>query len=166
MIAAATAGFKVPRRDAYTRSAPTRDPRVTSAEAPCGAPRALGQGLARRTDLQQQATSVPMPRAAAARQKTSAQDGSGVPCPLQFPQRPGVRDGQKHLPDFTTPATTDGYPGAINDRKEGGAGPGRERLHGMKIAVCGATGIRHPPKVNRPRRAGSRKESSILDAGS
>ena len=40
------------------------------------------------------------------------------------------------------------------------------RLHGIKIAVCGATGIRHRATVNRPRRAGFRKESSILDAGS
>jgi hypothetical protein len=32
--------------------------------------------------------------------------------------------------------------------------------------VCGATGIRHRATVNRPRRAGFRKESSILDAGS
>lgn len=42
--------------------------------------------------------------------------GSGVPCPLYFPQRQGVWDGQKHLPDLYTPATTSGYPGATNSQ--------------------------------------------------
>ena len=109
---------RAPTADRATRSAPARNLRAPSAETPSGAPRARGHGLTRRTDLQQQATSVPMLRAAAARQKTSAQDGSGVPCPLQFPQRPGVRDGQKHSPDFNTPAITGRYPGATNDREE------------------------------------------------
>ena len=45
-------------------------------------------------------------------------NGSGVPGPLLFPQRSGVRDGQKHLPAMNTPATTDGYPWAINQRKD------------------------------------------------
>ena len=58
-----------------------RTPRTTTAEAPSGAPGALGQGL-NPMNLQQQAPSVPMPRAAAARKKTSAQNGSGVPSPL------------------------------------------------------------------------------------
>jgi hypothetical protein len=40
-----------------------------------------------------------MSRAAAASSKTSAQDGSGVPCPSWFSLRSGARDGQKHLPD-------------------------------------------------------------------
>ena len=44
-------------------------------------PRAQGMGPNRRTDLQQQAPLGPTPRAAAASSKTSAQDGSGVPCP-------------------------------------------------------------------------------------
>lgn len=56
-------------------------------------------GSNRRTDLPQQAPSGPTPRAAAASSRTSAQDGSGVPCPSWFPLRSGARDGQKHLPD-------------------------------------------------------------------
>lgn len=60
----------------------SRSPRAMSAMAPPGAPRALGiNGSTRWTGLQQQAPSKPMPRAAAASSKTSAQDGSGVPCP-------------------------------------------------------------------------------------
>ena len=59
---------------------PALSPRAMSAEAPPSAPRALGNGSTRQTDLQQQALSEPMPRAAAAHTKTSAQDGSGVPC--------------------------------------------------------------------------------------
>ena len=96
-----------------------RSPRATlTAEAPPGAPRALGiNGSTRWTDLQQQAPSKPMPRAAVASSKTSAPDGSGVPCPSWFPQRSGVRDGQKHLPDLYTPTTTSGYPGET-DRHE------------------------------------------------
>lgn len=56
-------------------------------------------GSNRRTNLPQQAPSGPMSRAAAASSKTSAQDGSGVPCPSWFSLRSGARDGQKHLPD-------------------------------------------------------------------
>jgi hypothetical protein len=35
---------------------------------------------------------------------------------LLFSQRSGVRGGQKHLPDLNTPAMTNGYPGANNNR--------------------------------------------------
>jgi hypothetical protein len=56
-------------------------------------------GSNRRTDLPQQAPPGPTPHAAAANSKTSAQNGSGVPCPSWFPVRSGARDGQKHLPD-------------------------------------------------------------------
>ena len=59
-----------------------RSLRAMSAMAPPGAPRALGEWLDPMTDLQQQAPSMPMPRAAAVSRKISAQNGSGVPCPL------------------------------------------------------------------------------------
>lgn len=68
-------------RRACNAICPARSPRAMSAMAPSGAPRALGNGSTRWSDLQQQAPSKPMPRAAAASSKTSAQNGSGVPCP-------------------------------------------------------------------------------------
>jgi len=77
-----------------------------------------------------------MPRAAAARKKTSARNGSGVPCPLWFPQRPGVRYGQKHLSEIYTPATTYGYSRAT-DRQED------EKQKDDEYETCSSTCIRH-----------------------
>ena len=45
-------------------------------------------------------------------------NGSGVPGPLLFPQRFGLRDGQKHLPEINTPEMTYGNPGATNNHKD------------------------------------------------
>ena len=47
----------------------------------------------------------------------TAHFGSGVPSPLQFPCRFGARDGQKHLPDMNTPATTYRFSAASTGRR-------------------------------------------------
>ncbi len=76
--------------------------------APAAHQRALDNGSTRCHRFQQDAPSVPRTGAAVATSNGgfTAHFGSGVPSPLQFPCRFGVRDGQKHLPDINTPATT------------------------------------------------------------
>ena len=73
-----------------------RSSRATSAEAPSGAPRARGQWRISMDELPTGKRHRRQTACRAGQWKTSAQNGSGVPGPLKFPQRSGVRDGQKH----------------------------------------------------------------------
>ena len=96
-----------------------RVPRATSAEVPPGAPKSHGSMAHHRWMGFQQESTIDANAACRGGERIDlGKNGSGVPGPLQFPQRSGVRDGQKHLPDMNTPATTDGYPWAINQRKD------------------------------------------------
>jgi hypothetical protein len=77
-----------------------RQPRTPAAHQ-----RALDNSSTRCHRFQQDAPSVPTTGAAVATSNGgfTARFGSGVPSPLQFSSRFGVRDGQKHLPDNRTP---------------------------------------------------------------
>ena len=89
---------------------PTCPGKPRQLRAPAAHQRALDNSSTRCHRFQQDAPSVPITGAAVATSNGgfTAYFGSGVPSPLWFPLRFGVRDGQKHLPDPHTPATADG----------------------------------------------------------
>ena len=89
---------------------PTCPGKPRQPRAPAAHQRALDNSSTRCHRFQQDAPSVPTTGAAVATSNGgfTAHFGSGVPSPLQFPSRFGVRDGQKHLPDNRTPKKPNG----------------------------------------------------------
>ncbi len=98
---------------------PTCPGKPRQPRAPAAHQRALDNSSTRCQRFQQDAPSVPRTGAAVATSNGgfTAHFGSGVPSPLQFPCRFGARDGQKHLPDMNTPATTYRFSAASTGRR-------------------------------------------------